>query len=139
MCKVAVRSMFTAGTVTVTATSPGLGQAAVSFMVYPLGTSVVAGGSIKQATARATTPVFKTVMAGGKLRYFISIPGIVTLTVLDASGRVLKNIPGSQQVYGWHQANLAGANGTEVRNGVYFVRLMVNGKEEGTRRVILLP
>jgi beta-galactosidase len=36
MCKVAVRSRFTPGTVTVTATSPGLGQGTVSYAILPV-------------------------------------------------------------------------------------------------------
>jgi hypothetical protein len=36
MCKVAVRSRFTPGTVTVTATSAGLGQGSVSYAIAPM-------------------------------------------------------------------------------------------------------
>jgi hypothetical protein len=36
MCKVAVKAQFTPGTVTVTASSPGLTSGSTSFTVYPV-------------------------------------------------------------------------------------------------------
>jgi beta-galactosidase len=139
MCKVAVRSTFTAGTVTVNATSTGLGQGTASFTVYPLGTTAIAGGSIKSAAVSAVMPAFKTAVSGSVLKYFIKSPAIVAITVLDASGRVLKSIPAVLQAEGWHPVQISGT-GTDAsnnRNGVYFVKFMVNGASGIVKRVMV--
>jgi hypothetical protein len=47
MCKVAVRAQFAAGTVTVTATSPGLGSGTATFAVSALPLDATVGGAAR--------------------------------------------------------------------------------------------
>jgi hypothetical protein len=138
MCKVAIRSMFTPGTVTVNATSPGLGQGSTSFTVYALGTTAIAQGQSHSFRESSLMPTLKIGVVGNMLRYFISTPASVSFDILDASGRVLNHIPSSRQINGWHPIQLAGT-GTSVDNkgtGVYFVRFTVDGKYLGVKRVV---
>jgi hypothetical protein len=131
MCKVAVRSMFTTGTVTVTATSPGLGEGNTSFTVYPLGTTTVEQGQSPSIRESSLMPAVKIVTVGSTLRYFISNPASVSFDILDASGRVLNHVPGSRQMNGWHPILLAGT-------GVYFVRFAVDGQYLSVKRMVIV-
>jgi len=84
LCKVAIRSMFTQGTVTVTATSPGLGQGTTSFTVYPLDAITIAQGQSHPIVETALRQTLKTAAVGSTLRYFISSPANVAVDILDA-------------------------------------------------------
>jgi hypothetical protein len=131
MCKVAIRSMFTPGTVTVTATSPGLGQGSTSFTVYPLDATTIAQGQPHPIVETAQWQTLKTAAVGSTLRYFISTPANVAIDILDASGRVLNHVPVSRQMNGWHPIPLAGT-------GVYFVRFAVDGQYMSVKRMVIV-
>lgn len=134
MCKIAVRSRWTAGQITVTATSPGLGTGTTTFMVSDVGEPVEYR---RPATAYSSSmPAFKMELLGKTLRYFISSPGSVAFDILNASGRVLKHIPALKCTEGWHQIGLSGETGAGL--GVYFVRCAVDGASQAVKRVVMI-
>jgi len=80
--------MFTQGTVTVTATSPGLGQGTTSFTGITRWTrSPSHRASRTQSLETALRQTLKTAAVGSTLRYFISSPANVAVDILDASGK----------------------------------------------------
>jgi hypothetical protein len=138
MCKIAVRSRWTAGQVTVTATSTGLGTGTTSFMVSDVGSPVEYRKP--SATYSSSLPAFKMELLGKTLRYFVSRPGIVAFDIITASGRVMKHIPALQCSNGWHQLALSGAGvlGDTKGNGVYFVRCSLDGANQGEKRIAMV-
>jgi hypothetical protein len=134
---VAVRSTFTPGTVTVTATSGGL-SGTTSFTTYPAPT--ITAVSIRPvATAFSRMPGVKIRVSGGILRYFLNRSANISFEILDASGRLVEKIQLSKQAEGWHSLRLSGRpdNGAKG-NGAYFVRSTVDGYVLAAKRVILV-
>jgi beta-galactosidase len=132
MAKVAVRSTFTSGVVTVNATSSGLGAGSTTFVVYNLDGTPPSGASMNSVKVPYTAPSVRFADVGGALRYYISRPAFVSFEVLTASGRMVARLPGSLQVRGWHPLALTKAN------GVYFVHSTVDGKDMGARRMMVV-
>jgi beta-galactosidase len=138
MCKVAVRSRWTAGQVNITATSPNLCTGTASFMVSDIGDAVE--HRQPAATYLTSSPSFKMEVQGNILRYFISRTGSVAFDILNASGRVLKHVPALKCAQGWHQIGLNGetAAGFVKGVGVYFIRCAVDGTSQGVKRVVMI-
>ena len=139
MCKVAVRSTFVPGTVTVTAASSPLTSGVTSFTVYPLRPDI--DGAVLQRpgpAATAAVPTFKIGFSGGALRYCMSKPAIVAVDIISANGRVVMRVPGSLLTAGWHSIGLAGMKTGEgaARNAVYFVKFTVNGGYQCVKRLL---
>ena len=144
MCKIAVRSTFQTGTVTVTATSPGLAQGTASFTVVPAVIEVpifdgVVGARIG-VPARRVLPECHIVSNGRMVRYFINQPSFVSVEILGANGRLVKTISSSRCDAGWHSISLADQShgGAAWSNGVYFVRLSAEGGYQYTKRIIVI-
>jgi hypothetical protein len=140
MCKVAVRSLFTPGTVTVTATSPGLGQGTASFTAYPVPSIPVASVRRSLSPKASDMPTVFMRMTGGTLRYFLSRPATtVSFEILDAGGKVAERVRCFNQEEGWHPLQLAGGrdNGGVNGNGVYFVRCTIDGYRFAKRVVVM--
>jgi fructose-specific component phosphotransferase system IIB-like protein len=137
MCKIAVRSRWTAGTATVTASAPGLGTGTTTFPISNVSTPVI---RLAPATYSSSTSAFRMEVAGKTVRYFLSRPGIVAFDIITASGRVMKHIPALQCSNGWHQLALSGATvlGDTKGNGVYFVRCSLDGANKGEKRIAMV-
>ena len=139
MCKVAVRSTFTTGTVTVTATSPGLCQGSVSFTVHPVDAPVTVQKpvlyNLEQSKVAARLGIY-----GATIKYYISQPAGVTLEILNSNGRVTGSYTSAKQAQGWHAMPLEAIAGSASTrgNGVYFVRLAANGKNLCVKRIIIV-
>jgi hypothetical protein len=138
-CMVVVKSTFTAGTVNVTATSPGLTQGTASFTVLPLSPSDIIRG-VPSPVAISSAPKIKIGMAGTMVRYFLSRPASVSLEILGANGRVLKSISSSRQAEGWHPIKLSGVEtfGDAKGNGVYFLRFTIDGAYQAVKRILVI-
>ena len=138
MCKVAVRSTFTPGTVTVSATSPGLAAgAAASFTVQavPPLPPVAVTGRTQVITDPKAMLVFR--QEGAVLRYFIGRSAQVSVTVFDASGKIAAQAPRALQAQGWHSIFGAGAKvPVALANGIYVVRCGIDGQNFMKRVVI---
>jgi hypothetical protein len=139
MCKVAVRSTFTPGTVTVTANSGGLCQGTAKFSTVampPIPSVAVHGPVYGQKVFAAATVQMR--MIGHTLRYFLNVPAVVSFDILDASGKIVRHVDRFKQVEGWHPLALGdgitGANG----NGVYLVRCTVDGGSTFVKRAVVL-
>jgi hypothetical protein len=140
--KVAVRSTFTTGDVTVTATSGGLGTGTATFTVVPAVIEVPVNGDVgvrSSAPVRTALPDCRIETAGQTIRYFISQPAYLSVEILSANGRIVKKIPRTLHAEGWHTVALAepsqsGATG----NGVFVVRLTSDGRNLAAKRVILM-
>ena len=139
MTKVAVRSTFTPGTVTVTANSGGLCQGTASFTTVavppPPPVAVVRQGYINNSEM----PTVHMIMAWGILRYFLTRPADISFEILNAGGRLVDRAHFSKQSEGWHPLQLAAGpnNGGARGNGVYFVRCTVDGKFLSVKRVLI--
>ncbi len=131
MCKVAVRSTFTPGVVTVTATSPGLGNGTASFTVVPVPNNGIVG-TVKptlRTTAASLMPALDIRTINGVVRYYISNPSVVSMEILDARGRILERTANARVEAGWHPIAINGTLGNRdtKSDGILFVRLDVNG------------
>jgi hypothetical protein len=136
MCKVAVRSTFTTGTVTVGASVAGLLKptSSISYQVANLdgGTAVrYPHGSVSAAQAMPTVNI---AIAGNNIRYYISQSSYVAVELLAASGRVVARQVQSRQAEGWHSISATVLPGT----GVYFVRVSVNGSQKCLKKVTIV-
>ncbi len=139
MCKVAVRSTFTPGTVTVTANSPGLcqGTASVTTVAMPPIPSVSVQVPVcGQKVCAAATVQMR--MIGRTLRYFLNVPAMVTFDILDAGGRVVRHVARFRQTEGWHPLILGDGTSGAGGDGVYFVRCSVDQGSSFVKRVIVL-
>lgn len=132
MCKVAVRSTFTPGTVTVTAAAAGLASGTATFATYPCSTGQV---SVRAPAIRAGAVAKQTLAlsaAGGMLRYFVGRPANVSIEVLGTNGKMAGRTGGLRQSAGWHSVGFAGGN------GVYLVRYSIDGGEWCAQRVVVV-
>jgi hypothetical protein len=134
MCKVAVRSTFSPGVVTVTATSPGLGQGTAAFTVYPVPTPPPVSILAPVATrANRAAPDFRIKQAGAMIQYYLSGAAKVSFDVVDAEGKIIARAPRSLQLQGWHPVlGLPAA----IADGVYMIRCIVDGQEFVKRMVV---
>ncbi len=138
MCKVAVRSTFTAGTVTVNANSPGLCQGTATFTTLPVPPPppvAVLGPKFIQRSAAASVQMR---MIGRTLRYFLNVPATVSFDILDAGGRVVRHVARFRQTEGWHPLMLGDGTSGASGDGVYFVRCSVDQGSSFVKRVIVL-
>ncbi|HUI90910.1 MAG TPA: DUF4982 domain-containing protein [Chitinivibrionales bacterium] len=142
MAMVAVRSQFTTGTVTVTATVAGLPTptATTTYDIKPVTDQVVVAGKPSLSPQNFKEALITEVAASGdKIRYFISVPANVSVEIMNASGRVVRTIPALKQPAGWHPVALSqSADNGMARTGVYFVKLIVDGKAMMAKKLVLL-
>jgi beta-galactosidase len=140
MCKVAIRSMFTPGTVTVTATSSNgeLAGGTTSFTVYPFSEE---DSSVNTRPANAVAPLSTqslTIAAvGAAVKYHVSAPSFVSVDIIDASGRIVNHVPNALVARGWHVVPFA-TSGKNKSSGMYIVRCIVNGRDRFVKRVMLI-
>jgi hypothetical protein len=127
MCKVAIRSTFTTGTVTVTATSGSL-TGTTSFTVYPVPPPppVSVRGPV-YPTERQASPSFKVGIFNGSIRYFIGQQANVAMDIIDAGGKTVMHVPATKMCGGWHVMRSYTDGKSLLINGVYFVRCTVDG------------
>jgi hypothetical protein len=127
MCKVAIRSTFTPGTVTVTATSGAL-SGTTSFTVYPvpLPPPVSVRGTVYAAEKQAI-PSCKVGIFNGSIRYFIGQPANLSMDIIDAGGKIVEHSPTARVLGGWHDMRSYTDGKLPLINGVYFVRCSIDG------------
>jgi len=136
MCKVAVRTTFTPGTVTVTATSPGLASGSTSFTVVPLPSTTVRKPIVDKQNNSFTNNIY---LSGNILYYYIGKPSKISVKIINANGKILQTIVNNTQESGWHQINLLNKNSITKSKGrgVYFVEIGINGREYKSIKKIL--
>ena len=136
-CKIAVGTTFETGTVTVTATSPGIGQGTTTYTVAPavLEDPIMGPvGAVRSgASARTAFPDCRIEAAGQTIRYFIGQTADVSVEVFSAKGSILKKIPSTLRAEGWYPVQFGRSS---ANNGVYIVLLIVNGKAMAAKRII---
>jgi beta-galactosidase len=140
MCKIAVRSVFTHGPVTVSSVCAGLPHpaATTTFTVYPVTDPPVSLVKPVGSSGSRAAPVFATAIVAGNLRYYLSRPASVRVDMISASGKVMRSVPASKQTEGWHPVQVAGSgNGGRLATGVYIVRIGVDGEMKAARRVVV--
>ena len=92
---------------------------------------------------QATTPTGHRLLANHPnpfnpatvLDYSLASPGHVELVVHDLRGRTLASLINSEQAAGFHQATFAAR---DLPSGIYFCRLLVDGRPVETRRLLLV-
>jgi len=136
MCHIAVRSTFTAGNVTVTATAAGLKSGSASYTVVPVSagptTVVIPGGAAESRSAA----LHGFDVNGTTMKYYLQKQSSVSFTVLSASGRVLYEQKPTARGAGWTVARIP--RSSQMGAGVYFVRLVVDGKENAVKRFFVV-
>jgi beta-galactosidase len=138
---VAIRSKFTTGTVTVSATAAGLPQpaASISYTIAPRVDTIF--GSIPSVYAgTAVSPARQSLSSlmrqcGRLVQYYIDRASTIGIDLLGANGRVVARIPVSKMEAGWHTVNVTNSG---LGAGVYFVRLIADGKVVQTKRLLLV-
>jgi beta-galactosidase len=135
MAKVAVRSLFTPGTVTVTATVNGLPKPtkSISYTIANLdgSTPVKYGPSGKAALPALSTTM---IIAGKKIRYFVNRKADIAVEIVNAGGRVVSRQTDRQQAEGWHAVSTIKLGGA----GIYFVKLSANGVQQCVRKLTVI-
>jgi flagellar hook assembly protein FlgD len=60
--------------------------------------------------------------------------------ILNASGRIVRRIPGSKQADGWHSIQLAGVENRSdnAAAGVYFARFSIDGNYQSVKRIFVI-
>ncbi len=132
LIKVAIRSTFTPGVVTVTATSPGLDTGTTSFTVVPVPNNGIVAAvkpALRATAAASAMPALDIRTFNGMVRYYISRPSLVSMEILDARGRILERTANARVEAGWHPIAINGTlgNGKSTSAGIWFVRLDVDG------------
>ncbi|HMD68190.1 MAG TPA: DUF4982 domain-containing protein [Chitinivibrionales bacterium] len=135
--KIAVKSRFTPGTVTVTASATNLTTGTVSYTIDPAKDIITAAAVPVHAPVLAALPDVRIMAAGGLVRYFISQASDVSVDILNASGKVVLRIPCSRQLSGWHPVQMTGSAKT-MGEGVYFVKVVVGGQAMAAKRVVVV-
>jgi hypothetical protein len=139
---VAVRSQFTTGTVTVSATVTGLTQptASASYTIKPVTDQVVVAGKPSWLSPDFKEAIITQVTASNdRIRYFINRTANVSVDVMSASGRVVRHLPASKQLAGWHPVAFSQSSDNGLANtGVYFVKLTVDGKAMSAKKLVLV-
>ena len=134
LCKVAVRSTFATGTVTVSAKSAGLTAGSTSFAVVPVSsqTSVRRGAAVSPQTR--SLPSFDVAVSGGNIKYYIGAPSMLAVDFLDAGGKIVMRIPLSRCQAGWHPVRI----GKTLGNGIYLVRCTMEGASQYVRPIVVM-
>ncbi len=103
---------------------------------YGLASARHAGGVTGPAVLLAAGPNPAT--RGTALQYRISQPTIVHLSVVDASGRVVRSFPGTMQAPGTHTQvwDLSSNAGSRVASGLYFAVMQAGGVRSVQRIVV---
>jgi hypothetical protein len=136
MCKIAVRSTFTPGTVTVNATATGLGQGTANFTTVAVNPVITLQRPVRGNGFSSSVPDISAAVANGEIRYFLSKPAYAEIQVLDAQGRVVSSVPRDRVDSGWHRVQ-PGAGMTKG-NGVYFFRCTVDGGYKYAKRIVMV-
>jgi hypothetical protein len=137
---VAVRSLFTTGTVTVTATVNGIPNATASttYDIKPVSDiTVVANPALPNALSGGAMGA-RVYTAGHLVKYYL--PGIsdVAIDILNAHGQVVSRVPASRQPAGWHSISIVPRAEAGIRAaGVYFVTVAVNGEACPAKKIVL--
>jgi beta-galactosidase len=141
MAKVAIRSKFQTGTVTVsaTATTPGLttASATMTYDIVPVTDQLYVGAAIPAPRAAATAIRVKTAVRGCSLVYQLASRAIVGADILSPDGKIVRKIPAGAQAAGAHSISLDTKRG-DLSAGLYFVRLSVDGIQQKAEKITLI-
>ena len=140
MCKIAVRSTFTPGTVTVTATATGLGQGTATFTTVAVNPVITLQRPLRGNGFSSTAPDIAASSVGGEIRYFLSRPAYAEIQILDAQGKIVASVPRTLAAAGWHRARPGTAQGASMTkgNGVYFFRCALDGGYKYVKRIVVV-
>jgi hypothetical protein len=140
MCKIAVRSSFDSGTVTVTAAADGLGGGTATFITGAVNPVVALQRPMRGAVLSSGAPEIIAAAAGSEIRYFLSRAASIGIQVLDARGRIVAGVPRERAAAGWHRLRLGASQRTGLTkgNGVYFFRCSVDGGDRYVKRLVLV-
>jgi hypothetical protein len=136
MTKVAVRTTFTPGTVTVSATGSGLqGTATTSFTVLALDAPVAIKTNYNLSdypvTIKGHINVFDNI-----IQYYLGQPLDVSLEILNAKGRIVQTYQTRLLPQGWHQEKL-NTGKKRLGKGIYIARLVSDNKTICAKRFML--
>jgi hypothetical protein len=140
MTKIAVKSKFTTGSVTVSAKAAGLTTGTATYTIYPAKNTTVSAQRPTVAVPSVSALNAQIGIFGSAIRYYIGKQASVSIEVMNASGRVLQKIAHPKQTEGWHPLQLGRTpdNTGAFGNGVYFIRLSADGKNQCVKRIMFI-
>ena len=146
MAQVAVRSQFTTGTVTVSASVAGLPNpnATVSYDITPVldivRTDTLPAVGIRVAPEYRTMPMVKLAMTGRVLKYYLNTTAVVGVDIMTANGRLVQRIKATKQSAGWHPIGVNTASSLQPvqGSGVFLFRFTVNGKVLNVKQFVVM-
>ena len=139
MTKIAVKSKFTPGPVTVSATAAGLTAGTVTYTIYPAQDVIVPSQGIATHPPSAAALAARIGIFGNAIKYYLSRPSAVSIEIMNANGRVVQTISALKQTAGWHPLLLRTQdNPGAYGNGVYFIRLSADGNDQCVKRVLFV-
>ena len=138
MTKIAIKSRFTAGPVTVTAQAAGLTTGTLTYTIDPV-TDAPTGVMVPMSAAptQFSKALAQISVSGNTLRYLIAQSAKVSVDVLNPSGKVVKHSAESQMAAGWHTIAMKGISKSSAA-GVYFVCIGINGIQQNAKRVFIV-
>ena len=100
--KIAVKSRFTAGTVTISASAAGLTTGTASYTIYPAKDIITAAAVPSHVQALAVVPEVRIATAGGHREVFHQSSVRRGRRHPQRRGKVVLRVPASRQLSGWH-------------------------------------
>jgi hypothetical protein len=145
MAMVAVRSQFSTGPVTVSATT-GLPtpNASVIYNITPVldivRTDTVPSVGVRIMPGQRAVATVKLAMSGKVLKYYLNTTAVVGVDIMNAGGRLVQRIPAARQSAGWHPigSGLAASHNKVQGNGVFLFRFTVDGKVMNVKQFVVM-
>jgi hypothetical protein len=138
-CRIAVRSTFTPGVVTVSASASGLSGSSVSFTTYPVPNGGVMTTVGKQTFLNYEALSAKIFNTSKGVRYFLNRTADISINVFDATGRCILNFSNIRASEGWHTLAICNPNLSNVKGkGVYVVKISSNDGYRLMRKVVVM-
>jgi hypothetical protein len=120
----------------------GLGTIRDSFTILPSpATGVVDGPRGLPSPRTSIRSVYPNPARGQPVRiaWEIARPGAVRLAIHDAAGRLVRELEGGERLAGEHRTRWDGRdrNGRTVASGIYFVKLVADGRVDAVKTILI--
>jgi hypothetical protein len=124
------------------ASAPGVFEEGVTGTTIGPDVNTIVGDTADptESGVRFLTPSPNPTSTTVSFAYYLPRPGEVILSVFDVRGRLVRILKQGRQQDGYHSTTWNGltGDGRRVAAGVYFYRLVVDGKSAGERKVVIV-
>ena len=124
----------------ISATAAGLTTGTATYTIYPAKNVTVSAQRATVAAPSVSALNAQIGIFGNAIRYYIGKQASVSIEIMNASGRVLQRILHPKQSEGWHPLQLGRTpdNAGAFGNGVFFIRLSADGKNQCVKRFMFV-